>query len=192
MVKTVSAGDTVRDEPGGARARLVERALDQLIADGRPEQSLRSLAASLGVSHSLLLYHFGSLTALLGEVHLACERREREHLAGLRTDESDLAAVMRAMWRHLADPAMWPVYRLGFALRARADVAVVDQDRQRQDWVAALEPLTARLVPAESAADEALLWLASTRGLLWELVTGADPDAVDRAAERVLARYGLG
>ena len=172
------------------RQALVDAVLDHLLADGRPEQSLRSLAQAVGVGHSLLLYHFGSTTGLLGAVHLACEQRQRDHLAAQPVVATDPLAVMRAMWTHLADPRMWPVYRLGFALRVRADIAAPDQQAQRDAWTTALTPLITALGPPWTpAADESLLWVATCRGLLWELVTGADPAAVDRAAHRFFAHY---
>lgn len=181
----------VKSRDGGPRRALADAALEYLLAGGRPEESLRALAAGIGVSHSLLLYHFGSATGLLGAVHVACERREREHLAALRASGDDPVAVMRAMWRQLSDPALWPLYRLGFALRVRADVPTSDQQAQRDAWVDALGPLLAATgVTGPAVRDEALLWVATARGLLWELVTGADPDAVHRAAERFIAQAG--
>lgn len=174
----------------GPRQALADATLEYLLGGGRPDQSLRALAAGIGVSHSLLLYHFGSMTGLLSAVHLACERRERDHLATLRVADADPVTVMDAMWRHLADPAMWPLYRLGFALRIRADVPTSDQDAEREAWRDELVPLLESLgVAGPEAADEALLWVASCRGLLWELVTGADPEAVHRAAERFATHY---
>lgn len=59
----------------------------------------------------------------------------------MRTNTRAPVAVMRATWRHLADPGMWPVYRLGFALRSRAYVATADHTAERDNWVAALKPL---------------------------------------------------
>lgn len=181
----------VKSRDGRPRQALAEAALEYLLSGGRPEQSLRALAAGIGVSHSLLLYHFGSTTGLLGAVHAACEQREREYLAALRASDDGPVAVMRAMWRQLSDPALWPLYRLGFALRVRADVPIGDQQSQRDAWVDALGPLVATIgVTGPAGRDEALLWVATARGLLWELVTGADPDAVHRAAERFIAQAG--
>jgi hypothetical protein len=94
------------------------------------------------------------------------------------------------MWRHLADPRLWPVYRLGFSLRAARGPSTAD-DADRAAWVAAIQPLAEALgVPPETSADVALLWVATCRGLLWELVTGADPAAVDRAAEALTTPGG--
>ena len=162
--------------------------LDHLLSGGRADASLRSLAAGSGVSHSLLLYHFGSRDGLLLAVHQACEQRQRDHLAALRLTGTDPVATMRAMWRHLADPAMWPLYRLGFTLGSLRTAKPADEDRDL--WLAALTPLVRAVGgPEESAAAEAQLWLATSRGLLWELVTGADPAVVTAAAMRFFAHY---
>lgn len=181
------------EPPAAPRDRLTNDVLLYLLQGGSPEASLRTFAAAVGVSHSLLLYHFGSTTGLLAAVHLACEQREREHLAGLTSNGDaarDPVRLMRRMWRHLALPEMWPVYRLGFALRVRADVTTQAQDKERDDWAEALQPVIRSLgVPPASLRDEALLWIGTCRGLLWELVTGADPRRVDRAAERFFSRY---
>ena len=173
-----------------ARRRLAGAVLSHLLDGGSPEGSLRSFASAVGVSHSLLLYHFGSASGLLAAVHIACEQREREHLAELRVSGTQPVHIMRAMWQHLAQPRMWPVYRLGFALRLRTDVLADGRHTEREAWVTALEPLASalELEPAR-VRDESLLWVATCRGLLWELVTGADPERVDQAAERFFARY---
>jgi AcrR family transcriptional regulator len=173
-----------------SRRALVEATLEHLLTDGRPEDSLRSIAKGIGVSHSLLLYHFGSTAGLLGEVHLAGERRQRELLGTVRLASGDTQQVMRSMWKHLARAEMWDLYRLGFALRVRADVAHEDQQAERDQWIDALAPVIDQLgLSRAQARNEALLWIATCRGLLWELVTGADPAAVNRAANRFFAHY---
>lgn len=173
-----------------AQDRLAEAVLHHLLEGGSPEGSLRSFASAVGVGHSLLLYHFGSTSGLLSAVQLACERREREHLAALRVGGHEPIRVMHAMWQHLADRRMWPVYRLGFTLRLRADVATEQQDTDRDAWITALQPLVSALgVDPAHAPDESLLWVATCRGLLWELVTGADPERVHRAASSFFAHY---
>lgn len=193
MARDISSGAAVAPAPVVPRDRLAGAVLDYLVAGGAPDASLRTFAAAVGVSHSLLLYHFGSTTGLLAAVHLACEERARRHLARLTPATgaaSDPLPVMRRMWRHLAEPDMWPVYRVGFALRLRADVPVGDQDEQRDEWGEALQPLIAALgLPPARGRDEALLWIATCRGLLWELVTGADPRRVHRAADRFFSHY---
>ncbi|WP_329366009.1 TetR/AcrR family transcriptional regulator [Streptomyces sp. NBC_00669] len=172
-----------------AKDELTGAVLDHLLSDAGREGldgSLRSLAGAIGVGHSLLLYHFGSREGLLVAVHEACERRERAHLAAFGAEDADPATTMRRMWRHLAEPRMWPLYRVGFALRARRPGV----DETREPWIDELLPLVRAVgVPAGRARAEALLWLATSRGLLRELTTGADPLAVDAAAEAFFAHY---
>ena len=42
------------------RERLLAKAVDHVAAHGVADLSLRALAAALGTSHRMLLYHFGS------------------------------------------------------------------------------------------------------------------------------------
>jgi len=48
------------------RDRLLAAAVDQAIRGGIADLSLRELAAAIGTSHRMLLYHFGSREGLLG------------------------------------------------------------------------------------------------------------------------------
>ncbi|KAA9156942.1 hypothetical protein FPZ12_026360 [Amycolatopsis acidicola] len=109
-------------------------------------------------------------------------------MTALRVRSPDPRAVMNAMWKHLAAPEMWPLYRVGFALQLRDDVSTPDEERAA--WAEVLIPVLRDLgfTPAH-ARDEALLWVATCRGLLWELVTGADEKSVHRAARRFFAHY---
>jgi AcrR family transcriptional regulator len=174
------------DTPG-AREALIDAVVDHLAARGRLDESLRATASAIGVGHSLLLYHFGSRDGMLTAVHAACEARQQRHFATLAPTSAEPEAIMREMWRHLADERMWPVYRLGFALRAARGPDPAD-DADRAAWVEAIEPLARALGHGpETAKDVALLWLATTRGLLWELVTGAGTEAIDRAAGQLMA-----
>lgn len=175
--------------PTSAKERLTHAALDHLLTDGRLDESLRTTATALGVAHSLLLYHFGSHDDLLVAVHRACEQRLRDHLSELRLRTADPVDTMIAMWSHLADPAIWPLYRLGFSLRARGGDPGQATDSDREQWAAVLRPLViATGVPDDEATAETALWQAVSQGLLWELVTGADPATVDRAARRFIGR----
>jgi len=175
--------------PSSAKQALTDSVLEHLLTYGRLDESLRSIARAIGAGHSLLLYHFGSRDELLAAVHLACEQRQRRHLTELRPQTSDPLEIMRMMWANLADQRMWPLYRLGFSLRA-SGIDLTGQQDDREQWIATLTPLAHAVGQrGEQAADEAMLWLAACRGLLWELVTGADPSAVDRAAERLFSHY---
>src|SRR3954451_15959464 len=64
----------------GSRARLLEAAMTHVAAHGVGEISLRGLAAALGTSHRMLIYHFGSREGLLIEVIRTVEAQQRAAL----------------------------------------------------------------------------------------------------------------
>src|SRR5438132_9559653 len=82
------------------RAALLDAAVDYATANGLGDVSLRQMAAALGTSHRMLIYHFGSKDGLLVEVVNEVERRQRESMAalgdleGLSPDET-----LRRVWR---------------------------------------------------------------------------------------------
>jgi AcrR family transcriptional regulator len=143
----------------------------------------------------MLIYHFGSKEGLVVAVIQAVEAAQREELARLADDpqRSDPDA-MRAMWRRLADPALWPRERLFFevygqALQGRPGTTqllegIVDE------WVDATAAYAiARGVPEATARADARLGVAVVRGLLLDLLATGDRDAVDAAMERYIAQY---
>jgi len=177
------------------RERLLDAALDHVTAHGVGEPSLRGLAAALGTSHRMLIYHFGSLQGLLVEVVRAVEQRQRARLATLLAD-ADLSPTEQALrfWAGLVDPATWPSERLFFelygqALQGRPHAVgllrgIVD------DWLDPLTELTVRSgIPREQARAHARLRLAVARGLLLDLLATGDVGGVRAAAEVHLAGY---
>jgi AcrR family transcriptional regulator len=182
-------------QPQGPRERLLEAAADYVATHGIGELSLRQLAAALGTSHRMLVYHFGSKEGLLVEVVRAVEARQREALR-LLGDDTHLppAEQARRMWRRLADPALWPHERLFFevygqALQGRPHATAL-LDGIVDTW---LEPLTelniARGMPPGQARASARLGLAATRGLLLDLLATGDRAGVDEAMELFITRY---
>ena len=100
-----------------SRERLLDAALEYVAAHGIGDISLRALAAALGTSHRMLIYHFGSRHGLLLEVIRTAEARERAAVVAVDPDVS-VADAIRANWRRVADPALWPQERPLF-LRAQ-------------------------------------------------------------------------
>jgi AcrR family transcriptional regulator len=176
----------------GARERLLAAAMDHVAQHGVGNLSLRRLAAELGTSHRMLIYHFGSREGLLIEVIRAVEAQQRAALAELLLDEeAPPAETMRRMWRRVADPALWPNERLFFEVYAQAlqgsPHALPLLDGIVENWV---EPLTRIAVaqgrPEAEARAEARLGVAVTRGLLLDLLATGDREAVDAAMERYI------
>ena len=165
-----------------ARARLLDAAVAHAMEHGIADLSLRELAAAIGTSHRMLLYHFGTREGLLVAVTDAVEERERRAAFG---DDVGLDGFRRT-WERVSDPALWPQERLFFELYS---LALLDRpgtegflDRAIGSWLA---PAVARLVAdgadPDEARAEARLALAVVRGLLLDLLATGDRDGVDRA-----------
>ena len=73
---------------------------------------MRQIAAAIGTSHRMLLYHFGSREGLL----VAISNAINEDVAGTL----DRWAEPRELFRHFTDPEAWPWERLFFELYAHA------------------------------------------------------------------------
>jgi AcrR family transcriptional regulator len=155
---------------------------------GIADLSLRELAAAIGTSHRMLLYHFGSREGLLAAVTLAVEEAERATMREAGAISPDEA---RQFWARYSDPGLWPQERLFFemyahALRGRPGTEGFLQ-RVVTDW---LEPLTAAMIQAgtdpQIARAAARLSMAVTRGLLLDLLATRDTDGVTEAFELFL------
>jgi len=177
------------------RQRLLDAAIDHLAAHGLSDLSLRQLAAALGTSHRMLIYHFGSKEGLLVEVIRAVERRQREAFALLGPDDAVTPGdAIRRMWRRFADPALAPHERLFFevygqALQGRSH-ALPLLDGIVESWLEpAVEFARSRGVPEDVARADARLGVAVMRGLLLDLLATGDRAGVDAAAERFAAAY---
>ena len=187
------ADDAGGAEPAGPRERLLAGAMEYVSRHGVGEISLRGLAAALGTSHRMLLYHFGSREALLIEVIRTVEEQQRMALAAILREEADAppAEIMRRMWARVADPALWPNERLFFEVYAQAlqgsPHALPLLDGIVDAWVEPLAALVAPGRPAEEARAEARLGVAVVRGLLLDLLATGDRAAVDAAMERYIA-----
>ena len=181
-----------------SKERLLGAVVEYVADHGVADLSLRRLAAAIGTSHRMLIYHFGSKEELLISVVRAVEERQRQTLAGFDLDPSLAPAeVMRRMWHHLSDPALWPSERLFFELYGQALQARPHTDSFLDDIVESwLGPATAmRLeqgVPPDVARAQARLDLAMTRGLLLDLLATGDRAGVDAAVERFIALVEAG
>lgn len=181
-----------------ARAELLQRVVDHLAEHGVAGFSLRDLAAQLGTSHRMLVYHFGSKDGLLAEVVRAVEAGQRDQVEALvARGELGPDAVgdhFRAMWAHWVDPATQRQERLFFAMVGQALQGDPAMQPLLDDLVAPwIEPVAAirvrQGVDAATARLDARIALAVTRGLLLDLLATGDADAVSRAYERFGALF---
>jgi AcrR family transcriptional regulator len=180
-----------------ARQGLLDAAIEYTAEHGISDLSLRSLAAALGTSHRMLIFHFGSKEGLWTEIARTVDRRQREQLAGFPPDPGQpLGALMRAWWKHFSAPVLWPYERLFFELYGQAlhghphTTGFLDEFLGGTiDW---LEPLVtaaaASGVPEPLARAHLRLGVAVTRGLLLDLLATGDIEAADQAMDIFIAQ----
>jgi AcrR family transcriptional regulator len=176
-------------EPSGpAREALLDRCLEYLQRNGFSELSLREIAAGVGTSHRMLIYHFGSRDGLLAAVVGRVEAGQREGLAALAGVTTDLAEIGRLFWRRVADPALAPAERLFFEVYSHAlygrDWTASFRASVIAAWATPVEEMLIGygLTPAD-ARRRARLGLAATRGLLLDLLITGDREILDEAAD---------
>jgi AcrR family transcriptional regulator len=168
-----------------ARERLLDAAVRHALDAGIADLSLRQLAAAIGTSHRMLLYHFGSREGLLVAVTQAVEEQQRAALLDSGVGPHDA----RRSWERLSDPKLWPQERLFFELYAYALRGRPGTERFLdgivESWVA---PVAAALVEAgageQTARADARLAVAVVRGLLLDLLATGDRAGVTEAYER--------
>jgi AcrR family transcriptional regulator len=181
-----------------ARDELLAAAVDHAEHHGLSGLSLRALAAALGTSHRMLIYHFGSREGLLVAITKAVEQRQRDALADLASDpEASVQEIGARFWARLTDPALAPQERLFFELYAQGlqgePHALPFLQGIVDDWLAPLTELVKRAGAAdEHAAAEARLGLAVSRGLLLDLLATGDRAGVDAAMARFNALFDRG
>jgi AcrR family transcriptional regulator len=171
-----------------ARDRLLAAAVEHAMREGIADLSLRELAAAIGTSHRMLIYHFGSREGLLAAVVRSVEK---DQLAALQT-----AQDVRLLWERLSDPAMWPAERLFFevyagALLGRPGTEGFARSVVEPSIAAIAAFLTAAGHDSATASAEARLGLAVTRGLLLDLLATGDRDGVAAAYELHLQHAGF-
>lgn len=173
-----------------AREQLLERAMAYVVDHGISDLSLRELGAAIGSSHRMLIHHFGSREGLWVEVIRTVEQQQRENLPDLLPDPvADSAAAMRAWWKHISDPSLWPNERLFFelygqALQRRPGTEHLF-DGIIDSWIEPIIPINMAMGMDEpTATAQARLGIAVTRGLLLDLLATRDRTAVDAAMER--------
>jgi AcrR family transcriptional regulator len=179
----------------GPRETLLEGAIDYVAQNGITDLSLRQLAGALGTSHRMLIHHFGSKEGLWVAIVHAVEARQRAILADLvPAADVPVAEAMRAWWKHISDPSLWPNERLFFELYGQAiqgrPHTVAMLDGIIEDWLEpAAEINMAYGLSRAQARAHARLGIAVTRGLLLDLVATREVEGVNAAMEAFIEVY---
>jgi AcrR family transcriptional regulator len=178
-----------------ARDQLLDRVVAFAAAEGIAGRSLRDIAAGVGTSHRMLLYHFGSREGLLAAIVATIEARQRAVMTELTQQSGTPREVMLGLWEQLTRPELLPFVRLFFEVFGLLAQDTPDTRPLRESltapWVT--EGLAgARRLGAASDAAELRLGIAVTRGLLLELVAGTPLAEVDAAYRRFVDLYDAG
>ncbi len=146
--------------------------------------SLREIAAAIGTSHRMIIYHFGSREGLLVAVVREVERRERQMLGDAALSVTDA----RRLWDRLADPSLRTQERLFFEIYSHALLGRPGTEGFLQEalegWLSPIaESVIGAGVDEAEARTVARLSLAVTRGLLLDLLASGDTSGTTRAFE---------
>jgi AcrR family transcriptional regulator len=177
------------------RQKLLDGAIDYVAHNGITDLSLRQLASALGTSHRMLIHHFGSKEGLWVAIVRQVEDRQRAILADLvPAADVPVDEAMRAWWRHISDPSLWPNERLFYELYGQAiqgrPHTVEMLDGIIDDWIEPAAEINMALgLSREEAVAHARLGIAVTRGLLLDLVATRDVEGVDAAMEAFIEVY---
>lgn len=174
------------------REALVADATDYLLAHGLADLSLRPLAAAMGTSARMLVYHFGSKERLIAEAMNEVRLRQRKLAEKWmrRRKAASLEKMLQLVWWWVAAPRHEPYVRLWLEVLARGTrQASPFADFARgtfEDWVTWAElRFAAGGRPPETAKSLAILTVSTVRGLaLYSMATGDK-----RGATRALRRF---
>lgn len=173
--------------PATARGRLLDAVIDHFGRHGIGETSLRGIAAAVGTSHRMLIYHFGSREGLLAEVTREVEARQRALMTATYGAGLSPREATAAYW----DDTVEATLRYGplfFELAAHAmqgkEHAAALREELIAAWLPSVSDLCRRLgIPDPEAETHARLALGAARGLLLDVLVSGERDEVARAAD---------
>ena len=178
-----------------SRDSLLADAVDHFARNGIGDASLRSIATSIGTSHRMLIYHFGSREGLLAEVVRTVEQQQRDLLAEVLATDLPVAEQNELFWRRVTEAAL--IYGpLFFELSAHAMQDLPHTESLKADlinvWLPPLIELCLRAgLPTDEAPAYARLGLAASRGLLFDLLLTGDRVGVDEASALLNRLFSL-
>lgn len=179
-------------EPG-RREELVEGALEYALRRGVADLSLRPLAAALGTSDRMLVYHFGSKRSLIDQVL----DRASSRLAAIVLDEMAARGTaterLQNLWERLASPDAERYLRLWFEVQGLALMGRAPYDESAPRLLRAWVELSASIlidvgVPATEARRIATVEVAAIQGLLLDRLATGDRERTGAAARDVISR----
>ncbi|NUR08130.1 MAG: TetR/AcrR family transcriptional regulator [Nocardioidaceae bacterium] len=167
---------------------MLDAAVDHFGRHGIGDTSLRGIAETVGTSHRMLIYHFGSREGLLAEVTREVEARQRAVMTAtyVDTDLPPLEAAAR-YWEQTVEATLHygPLF---FELAAHAMQGKEHAAALREELIAAWLPSVTELcraigIPEAQAQTHARLALGAARGLLLDLLVSGEREQVAQGAD---------
>lgn len=166
---------------GSPKDQLLDRVIAFVADEGIADKSLRQVAAGAGTSHRMLLHHFGSREGLLAAIVTVVETQQRETMAALAGDAQTPRELMLGLWETVSGPGLRPFVRLFFEVFGLAAQGAAGTESLLESltepWLEEGVAIAARF-GLDGDATALRLGVAVSRGLLLELLAGADPAAV--------------
>jgi AcrR family transcriptional regulator len=170
-----------------ARAELLDRVVAAVAEHGLTDRSLRDIAAAVGTSHRMLLYHFGSRQGLVAAIVRSVEEAQRQLLRELATETNDPAALVIALWDRVSSPELRPFVRLFFESLAASAGSDTPRDLT-SPWLDEAAHISA-VAGIDADPVDVRLGIALTRGLLIDVLVTGDAEPATAALRRFLERW---
>lgn len=169
------------------RSELIDKAVDYVLAKGLLGLTLRPLAAAIGTSDRMLIYHFQTKEQLIAEVLDRAQERLAQSMSLPGDEVRTLADLVAYVWQALRSPAAAGVTRLYVEtclLAVREPQQWHDAPaRLREPWRAPLRTGLAAFGVGEADVDAlADLILDTLDGLALDRMTASDPARADAAS----------
>jgi len=166
------------------KGQLLSAAVDYFIAHGVADLSLRPMAATLGTSARLLIFHFGSKEQLILEVLGEIQRRLQASFQRLVETRSPI----KSYWLWATRPENLPSLRLLYEVQIIAiqNPRVYGRylEQHATDWLAIAEAAMSKSLRSRTMAT---LCIAVFDGLFLELLSTGDRARTTRALDRFVA-----
>ncbi|WP_102127143.1 TetR/AcrR family transcriptional regulator [Deinococcus planocerae] len=163
-----------------AKADLLQRAAAYVLEHGLTDLSLRPLAAALGVSPRLLLYHFGSKEGLVVEVLSAIAAQQQVALAAV-DPAADPATRLAVLWARLTSPELTPFLRSLFEVELHAMGGDEHYRHFARGAIAAWLGVVAAHLREDVPGPTVNVVLAALTGLLIDRFSTGDEERTDEA-----------
>jgi AcrR family transcriptional regulator len=179
-------------EEVSARAQLLERVIAFAAAEGIADKSLREIARGAATSHRMLLYHFGSREGLLAAIVAAIEAQQRAVMVAMAEQANTPRELMLGLWEQVSREELRPFVKLFFEVFGLVAQGTPGTEGLRetltQPWLTDAAEVV-KVIGVASDPAELRVGIAVSRGLLLDLVAGADYAEVDEAYRAFVDLY---